>query len=55
MLQNADPDVRVDMETFLSKVVPEVRVIWSGLFVMYAMFKPFQHEAGQCGICTFCV
>lgn len=24
-LQNADPDVRVDMETFLSKVVPEVR------------------------------
>lgn len=25
LLQNADPDVRVDMETFLSKVVPEVR------------------------------
>ena len=24
VLQNADPDVRVDMETFLSKVVPEV-------------------------------
>ena len=24
MLQNADPDVRVDMETFLNTVVPEV-------------------------------
>ena len=24
VLQNADPDVRVDMETFLSKIVPEV-------------------------------
>lgn len=27
LLQNADPDVRVDMETFLNKVVPEVTVV----------------------------
>jgi hypothetical protein len=25
VLQNADPDVRVDMETFLNQTVPEVR------------------------------
>lgn len=30
-LQNADPDVRVDMETFLSKVVPEVRHLWTAI------------------------
>ena len=39
-LQNADPDVRVDMETFLSKVVPEV---WAPCYPWTSCLITFMH------------
>ena len=45
-LQNADPDVRVDMETFLNKVVPEVRVSSCSLLnaLMLSCVKAYQAQ-----------